>query len=75
MELAWPAPEYLPSYRRALERGWSPDNTRPEAGSEELEHIARDPEGFLAEQVDREAEGGLVWRRGEPPFPYLFPVG
>jgi predicted acetyltransferase len=56
MELVWPAEEYLPSYIRALEQGWSPDNLRPEAAREELEEIARDPAGFLAAQVDREAK-------------------
>ena len=57
MELVWPAPQYLPSYVSALERGWSPDNFRRDAGGEELEQIARDPDLFLARQVDRAAEG------------------
>lgn len=57
MQLVWPAEEYLAGYRRALEREWSPDNVRPEAGREELEQIARDPAAFLASQVDREASG------------------
>ena len=35
--LVWPAPEYLPSYIAALERGWSPDNIRGiEATHEQL---------------------------------------
>src|SRR5438552_572384 len=62
MDLVWPAPEYLPSYRRALEQGWSPDNLRPEAAAAELAHIARDPAGFLAAQVDREAKGPPITR-------------
>ena len=58
--LVWPAVEYLPSYTQALEQGWSPDNTRPEAGREELARIREDPERFVAEQVDREARGGPI---------------
>lgn len=52
--------EYLPDYVDALARGWSPDNTRPEAGREELARIREDAEGFVAMQVDREARGGPV---------------
>ena len=57
MQLVWPSVEYLPSYVRALEQGWSPDNLRPEAAREELDRIALDAKRFLAEQVDREAKG------------------
>src|SRR5437762_1173739 len=57
MELVWPATQYLSSYARALKYGFSPDNLRPEAIGEELELIARDPEGFVAAQVDRDAKG------------------
>ena len=57
MQLVWPAPEHLPGYARALERGWSPDNLRPEAAQEELAQIAEDADAFLAGQVDREAKG------------------
>lgn len=57
MELVWPVEEYLPSYAAALERGWSPDNLRPEVARQELEQTARDPAGFLQAQVDREAKG------------------
>jgi predicted acetyltransferase len=60
MRLVWPAPEHLPGYVAALERGWSPDNMRAEAGREELERIAADADGFLARLVDREAKGGAV---------------
>ncbi len=56
-ELVYPAESHLPSYAAALEQGWSPDNLRPEAGREELEAIRRDPAKFIAEQVDREANG------------------
>lgn len=60
MHLVWPAAEYLPSYVDALERGWSPDNSRQERAREELALIARDPAAFLAEQVDREARGPAI---------------
>jgi predicted acetyltransferase len=57
MELVWPALQYLSGYVHALEQGWSPDNLRPQAASEELARIAQDPIRFLSEQVDREAKG------------------
>jgi len=60
MELVWPSAPNLASYVQALERGWSPDNLRPEAAEDELARIARDPNRFLAEQVDREAKGPPV---------------
>ena len=60
MELVWPAPEHLPSYVDALERGWSPDTTRVEAGQEELVRITENPAEFLAQQVDREGRGPAV---------------
>ena len=60
MELVWPAAQYLSGYVHALEQGWSPDNLRPEAASEELARIAKDPDRFLSEQVDREAKGPRV---------------
>jgi predicted acetyltransferase len=60
MELVWPAAPYLEEYKRALSRGWSPDNLRPEAAQEELARIAADPALFLEEQVDREAKGPRI---------------
>jgi predicted acetyltransferase len=60
VELVWPAAAYLPGYIDALERGWSPNTLRPEAAQEELERIAREPEAFLAAQVDREAREAPV---------------
>jgi predicted acetyltransferase len=58
MHLVWPAEEYLASYAAALERGWSPDNVRPEAAiREQLAQIAWDPAAFLRGMVDREAKG------------------
>ena len=61
MHLVWPAAEYLPSYKAALERGWSPDNLRGEAAArEELTRIAADPEGFLRSLVDLDAAGASI---------------
>jgi predicted acetyltransferase len=60
MQLVWPAPEHLASYTRALERGWSPDNLRPEAAQEELARIAEDAGQFLEQQVDREGKGPRI---------------
>ena len=60
MKLVWPAQRYLASYVDALQRGWSPDNMRPEARNEELARIARDGDAFLASMIDREARGAPV---------------
>jgi predicted acetyltransferase len=60
MRLVVPAKEYLSEYIAALEKGWSPDNMRPEASPEELAKIARDADNFIALQDDREAKGGPV---------------
>lgn len=60
LTLVWPSAEYLPSYVAALERGWSPDNLRPEAGREELQRIAANPAAFLASLVDTEATGSPI---------------
>ena len=55
--LVWPAQIYLSGYIAALQRGWSPDNVRPEAAAEELEAIATDSPAFLAGLVDKEGAG------------------
>ncbi|RWQ35221.1 MAG: GNAT family N-acetyltransferase [Mesorhizobium sp.] len=58
IELVKPALEHLPSYKAALERGWSPDNVRlMEAVREQLAAIEKDPVAFLAGLDDREAKG------------------
>ena len=57
IELVWPSSYYLPGYVDALERGWSPDTMRPEAGLGELARIAVDPGGFVDGLVDREGRG------------------
>ena len=61
VQLVWPHERYLDGYADALARGWSPDNTRPQAAAEELLEIGADREAFVASQVDREAKG--------PPIP------
>ncbi len=58
--LVWPARSHLASYVAALERGWSPNNLRPEAGREELVQIQADPDAFLASLVDIEGRGAPV---------------
>jgi predicted acetyltransferase len=60
MDLVWPNARYLAGYVDALREAWSPDNLRPEAALEHLTRIAEDPERFLTEQVDREANGPAV---------------
>ena len=61
MELRWPDEECLPSYVAALQRGWSADTVRAEAGAEELRAIDADAAAFIRSLVDREAAG--------PPIP------
>jgi len=61
MQLVWPTLEHLPSYKAALERGWSSDNLRSEESrAEELDRIRNDPAGFIASLVDIEARGDPV---------------
>ena len=61
MHLVKPSRRYLPAYRAALERGWSPDNVRLEAAAREhLAAIATDADAFLGRFEDREARGPPV---------------
>lgn len=48
MQLVTPSLEYIDSYAKALESGWSPNNMRQEQGMEELAKIKADPVAFLA---------------------------
>lgn len=48
MQLVWPSREYLPAYTEAVRRGWSPNVRGPSVANAQLEHIQRDPDGFLA---------------------------
>lgn len=57
MRLVTPSLEYLDAYRAALETGWSPHTTRPEAATEELRAISLDPVGFIASLDDPDARG------------------
>ncbi|MEQ1911832.1 MAG: GNAT family N-acetyltransferase [Vicinamibacterales bacterium] len=59
--LVWPDHAHLAGYADALDRGWSPDNTRGEvARLDELRAIAADPDDFLSTLVDREAMGSPI---------------
>lgn len=61
MQLVRPAAEHLPSYRAALEQGWSADTLRAsEISAEELARLQEDPVGFIARTEDREAKGPLI---------------
>jgi predicted acetyltransferase len=61
LELVKPALEFLPEYKAALERDWSPDNVRGAAAArEELEKIATDPAAFVALLNDPQAKGGPI---------------
>jgi predicted acetyltransferase len=56
-----PAPVYLPSYRAALEAGWSPDNVLGTlAAHRELDRIDRDPMAFLLSLDDPKAKGAPI---------------
>jgi predicted acetyltransferase len=60
MQLVKPSTACLPSYVAALERGWSPDNLRPSATTEELASISDDRDAFLRRLDDREARGAPI---------------
>jgi predicted acetyltransferase len=61
LRLVKPDLAMLPEYIAALERGWSPDNTREaEAAAEELVRIREDPAGFVELLDDPEAKGGPI---------------
>jgi predicted acetyltransferase len=61
VEIIKPALKHLPSYKAALERGWSPDNVRlTEATREQLAAIEEDPAVFLASFDDPGAKGGPI---------------
>ncbi len=60
MQLVQPSHDHLASYTAALERGWHPDNLRPESAQEELAHIHANASAFIASMDDREAKGPPV---------------
>jgi len=52
--VVWPSAIYLPSYVKALERKWHPNEAAAEqASSDELQRIRADPEAFLKRLADR----------------------
>ena len=57
MHLVWPAPEYLRSYCEALQRGWSPNNLRPQVAQEELAAIKSNPDAYFEQIVNFEGGG------------------
>jgi predicted acetyltransferase len=60
LTLIRPTIEALPSYRDALERGWSPDTTSDAAIDRELAAIEQDPAAFVALLDDLDAKGAPV---------------
>lgn len=61
LSLRKPSRLELPRYKAALQAGWSPDNVRGRAASEEqLQEIAADPDAFLASLDDPQARGGPI---------------
>jgi len=61
MHLVKPGLDYLPSYKAALERGWSPDNVRLLAATrEQLAAIEADPTAFVASLDDPETKGAPI---------------
>jgi len=61
LELVKPAAEYLPSYRAALESGWSPDNVGgAKTTLAQLAKIDQDPGAFLAGLDDPDGKGPPV---------------
>ena len=60
MRLVTPTFDYLDAYRSALETGWSPRTTRPEAAAEELQAISTDAQWFIASLEDREGRGADI---------------
>jgi predicted acetyltransferase len=58
LQLLRPALEYLPGYVAALRRGWSPDNARGGAATQdELGQIEKDARAFVQRLTDRDASG------------------
>jgi predicted acetyltransferase len=60
MKLLTPSLEHIPGYVSALQRGWSPDNLRSEAGQEQLAIISSDAGSFVSNLDDPKAKAGPV---------------
>jgi predicted acetyltransferase len=56
LRLDTPRSDWLSSYAQALEKGWSPDNTR-DVSAVQLAALRRDPSGFLSFLVE---QGGVI---------------
>jgi predicted acetyltransferase len=48
IELVTPSQRHLQSYTAALQRGWIPNEMRPESGREALDRIGKDSDAFLS---------------------------
>ncbi len=57
VKIITPSIDYLESYQAALRQGWSPNTLRPQAATEELDAISKDPHGFILGLTDLEAKG------------------
>ncbi|MQY41587.1 GNAT family N-acetyltransferase [Epibacterium sp. SM1969] len=60
MRLVKPSVDHVSAYIEALERGWSPDNLRPEAALEQLQKISENALKFVANLDDPSARAGPI---------------
>ncbi len=60
MNLIKPDINLLASYVSALQRGWSPNNLRPQVAQEQLSSISQDAAAFVASLDDPNAKAGPV---------------
>ena len=60
MQLVKPSLSHLPSFVRAVERGWTMDLRGSAAAAEQLEKVREGPERFLASLEDRLGEGAPI---------------
>lgn len=60
MRLLKPSIDHIPAYVAALQRGWSPENLRPEAAQEQLRTIETDAASFVAHLDDPKGKAGPV---------------
>lgn len=54
MQIVRPGMEHVESYIAALEAGWSPRSTRPDAAAETLAAVRADPQAHVESQFDPE---------------------
>ena len=68
MGLVWPNGRYLAGYVHALQQGWSPDNLRSQAASDELARIAEDPRTIrvLSKSTGRPRDPQSLFRTVRP---------